>query len=311
MKKRFKTFSILLIILVFIISIFIKSYKLTNIITLSINIFIKNILPFLFPMFIISSILIELNLPFYLGKIFNKPISILFKTNKHSAFVFFMSIITGFPSSAKTLDDLINKKVINKDESEKILTFTFFSNPLFIIGTIGINIFKSKEIGLYILLSHIIGNILTGIILRNYKTNIENNSKYISNNNYNIFDTINKSIKNTIDILINIFAILTLSLIIINIIFNNPNNIFEIFLTGLIEMTSGLKYLEISNLYLNIKLYMSVFFISFGGLSIHMQIFNILKKRKVKYLPFLLSRIIHSILSILILFIIIQMDRLF
>ena len=311
MKKRFKTFSILLIILVFIISIFIKSYKLTNIITLSINIFIKNILPFLFPMFIISSILIELNLPFYLGKIFNKPISILFKTNKHSAFVFFMSIITGFPSSAKTLDDLINKKVINKDESEKILTFTFFSNPLFIIGTIGINIFKSKEIGLYILLSHIIGNILTGIILRNYKTNIENNSKYISNNNYNIFDTINKSIKNTIDILINIFAILTLSLIIINIIFNNPNNIFEIFLTGLIEMTSGLKYLETSNLDLNIKLYMSVFFISFGGLSIHMQIFNILKKRKVKYLPFLLSRIIHSILSILILFIIIQMDRLF
>ena len=311
MKKRFKTFIILITILLLTINIFFKSNNLTNIVLLSTNIFIKNIFPFLFPMFIISSILIELNLPYYLGKILYKPISFLFKTNKSSVFVFFMSIISGFPSSAILIDNLINKNIITKDEGEKILTFTFFSNPLFIIGTIGLSIFNSKEIGLYILLAHIIGNILTGIIFRNYKTYKENKSTYIPNNDYNLFNIITLSIQRSIDILINIFAILTISLILINTIINNPNNVIEIFISGLIEMTSGLKYLEMNNLDLNIKLYMAVFFISFGGLSIHMQIFNILKKRKIKYLPFLISRIIHSSISILVLFIIIQMDKLF
>ena len=37
--------------------------------------------------------------------------------------------------------------------------------------------------------------------------------------------------------------------------------------------------------------------ISFGGLSVHLQVMSILSNTKVKYLPFLFSRIIHAILS--------------
>ena len=69
-------------------------------------------------------------------------------------------------------------------------------------------------------------------------------------------------------------------------------------------MTTGLKYLSIMNINLKIKLVISGFFLSFGGLSVHSQIMNILEKKKVKYLPFLIARIMHGIISSIIIYII-------
>ena len=317
--KKLYSFFILFTITIFIIAIFIKSNILYNTINFSIKLFINNIFPSLFPMFIISSLLTEIDIPIILGNIFQKPINKLFKTKKEAAFIFFMSLITGFPSSAKYIDDLIEKKLITNKDGNKILMFTFFSNPLFIINTIGILFFNSKKIGYLILISHILGNIIVGLIFRNYhkekpnKINKEfNNIEYLTNkiNNTNLFKTLTISIKNSLDILINIFGTITFSLIITNLIIKNTSNIENIIITGLIEMTTGLKLLSTIKLTKQIKLFLSTFFICFGGLSIHIQIFIILTKRKIKYLPFLISRIIHGLTSGIIIIIINQLVQL-
>lgn len=309
MKKIYKLL-VLFIIIIFIIAIFFNFNKLDNIIIFSISIFVKNIFPFLFPMFIISSILIDLNIPYFLGKIFKKPFSYLFKANNNSSFIFFMSILTGFPSSAKYTNDLIDRNLLSKNEAQKILTFTFFSNPLFVIGTVGVSFYKSITLGLYLYIAHVLGNIITGIILRNYKKDYNTLNNYRDINKFNLFNSLTKSIKESVEVLMNIFGTFTFFLIIINLFFD-PNNIIEIFMSGILEMTCGLKYLSLSNISLNFKLYLSIFFISFGGLSIHFQMFNILNKKKIKYLPFFISRIIHSLGSIIILFILLQGDKLF
>lgn len=314
MKKKLYSFFIIFIISIFIITIFTKSNILYQTVNFSINIFIKNLFPSLFPMFIISSLLVEIDIPIILGNIFKNIINKLFKTKKEAAFVFFMSLITGFPSSAKYIDDLMEKKLLNKNDSTKILMFTFFSNPLFITNTVGNIFLGSKSIGYILLISHIISNIITGIIFRNYypaknetikKENIFNhlNTKI---NNTNLFKVLTSSIKNSLDILINIFGIITFTLIVINLIFKNNSSIINIFLIGITEMTTGLKLLSTIDINETIKIIMSMFFISFGGFSIHMQIFNILTKRKVKYLPFLISRIIHGLSSSIIVIVILQ-----
>lgn len=308
MKKKLYSLTILSIIIILIITIFTKSNTLYNTINFSIDLFIKNIFPSLFPMFIISSLLVEIDIPIVLGNILNRPINILFKTKKEAAFIFFMSMITGFPSSAKYIDELMEKKLINKKDGSKILTFTFFSNPLFITNTVGNILFKNKTIGYILLISHILGNILVGIIFRNYnkikeiKTEKTNNLSHLNNkiNNTNLFKLLTQSIKNSLEILINIFGIITFTLILINLIIKNNTNPINIFIIGITEMTTGLKLLSQTNITQELKLFISMFFISFGGLSIHMQIFNILLKRKVKYLPFLISRIIHGLISAII-----------
>ena len=312
MKKKLYSFTIIITLLIAIINIFLNSNTLNQTITFSSNLFLKNIMPSLFPMFIISSILVEIDIPKVLGNIFKKPMNILFKTKGEGAFIFFMSMITGFPSSAKYINDLLNKKQINTKDAQKILMFSFFSNPLFIINTVGIMFLKSQKIGIMLLISHILGNIIIGIIFKNYNqtksipnTKI-NNLKYLNTkiNNTNLFTTLITSIKTSIETLINIFGIITFFLIIINILFKTKN-IITIPLIGILEMTSGLKYLSLSNIDYNIKVLLSMFLISFGGFSVHFQIMSILHKKKVKYLPFLISRIIHGIISVLILIIII------
>lgn len=312
MKKNAYSLTVLCLILIFTINIFIKSQSLTNTIVFSINLFTKNIFPSLFPMFVISGILIEISLPQFLGNVFKKLFKKTFKTSELSAFVFFMSMITGCPSNAKYINDLIDQKLLNSKEAQKILLFTFFSNPLFIINTIGSHFLHDKTIGIYILISNILGNIIIGFIFKNYNVIASNKKEDFSVkdlinkiNNTSIFKTVFHSIKNALDILINIFGIVSFFLIVINTILAEPKNYQEVIITGILEMTTGLKYLSIIDCSFKTKVLTSTFFISFGGLSVHSQIMNILNEKKVKYLPFLISRLLHACISTTIMLMII------
>lgn len=308
MKKNIYSVFVLYSIFILIINIFTKSELLTDIIVFSVNLFVKNILPSLFPMFIVSYLLVEIGIPEYLGSKFNRLFVFLFNSKGISSFVFFMSMLTGFPSSAKYINDLIDKRIIDTNEAQKILIFTFFSNPLFIINTVGSTFLNSKELGVKILIANIIGNIFLGIIFRNKSKNknIDFYDKFSTTdlvnktNETNIFTCLFKSIRGALDIMISIFGIVTFFLIFINMLFRRPSGLIEIFLTGTIEMTTGLKYLSLSSYSINIKTTLSAFFISFGGLSVHAQIMDILKEKKVKYLPFLYHRILHGLISVLL-----------
>ena len=308
MKKNIYSVFVISSIIILLINIFVKSKNLTEIIIFSCNLFIKNIFPSLFPMFIISYILVEIDFPKLLGFLFKRIFKLFFNTSELSSFVFFMSMLTGFPGSAKMIDDLINKEELTAIEAQKILCFTFFSNPLFIINTVGNTFFNSKKIGFFIFIALVIGNILTGIFFRNsytFSTNSHSFKEFSMNsfvnkiNKTDIFKTVFEAINSSLKVMINIFGIVTFFIILINILFNKPSSFFTIFLTGIFEMTTGLKYLTLSNYSFNTKLITSIFFISFGSFSVHAQIMNILKEKKVKYLPFLYSRMIHSLFSIL------------
>ena len=259
-------------------------------------------------MFIISYLLVNIGLPNFLGDLLSKITNKLFKAKKEASFIFFMSLITGFPSSAKNIKELLEESSINNNDASKILLFTFFSNPLFIINTIGIMFLNNKKLGIIILISHILGNIIIGIISRKYfatsndnKVNLYNSSRnfYHKLSNTNIIAVIFKAIKDSLSTLVMIFGIITFFLIITSIIENtfNLNTISKIIITSILEMTTGLKNLSLSNININLKAIISSMIVSFGGLSVHAQIMNILENKKVKYFPFLIARISHALIS--------------
>lgn len=320
MKKTLHSTIVITLLLILIINIFLRSNIINETIIFATELFIKNIFPSLFPMFIISSMLIDIKLPIILGNILSNIVNKLFKVKKEASFVFIMSMLTGFPSSAKYINDLLNEGLINDSDAEKMLNFTFFSNPLFIVNTVGTIFLNNKTIGFLILISHIFANIILGIILRNKinikniektKINLKDNLKKLNNNinNTNILKTLLKAIKNAFNTFIIIYGIITCFLIILNLITARIDNIYlKVFLSGILEMTSGLKYLSLTNYSIKTKALISVIFISFGGLSIHSQIFNILETKKVKYLPFLKARILHALISFLILLLLLSIN---
>ena len=265
----------------------------------------ENIFPSLFIFFIIADLLINYGIIEILEEI-SKPITNkLFKLKGTSSFVIIMSMISGFPSSAKYIKELYEKKLIDEYESTKILMFTHFSNPLFILGTISISFLHNKKTGFLILISHYIGNLIIGLIVRNYHPSKENTKINLIKKIKNIeakqpfVKQLTNSIKNTINSLLIILGTITFFLIITELLKENLNinNNIQIILNGIIEMTQGLEKLSSSNLPLKIKCILTSIIISFGGISVHMQINSIIQDTKIKYKPYLLARILHASIS--------------
>ena len=296
MKKTIKLtiFSITIFIILY------NSYEIMESIRFSFSLCINNLFPPLIPFMLLSNILINYNFISDLSDILKNITTKFFKVNKNCSFALIMSMISGTPSNAKYLKDLYDNNLIDEIDVKKCLNFCHFTNPIFIIGTIGYTFLNNKKLGLVILISHFTSSFIIGFFnKKRKKSNINNINN--ENNKNNFISILKDSINSTIDTLFLILGIITTCIIITTII----NNIFNIndnykFLFGLLEITQGLKYLSLSNLNIYIKAIISSFLISFGGLCIHAQVFSILNNKKIRYTPYLISRIIHGILSSII-----------
>ena len=270
----------------------------------------NNIIPALFPVFIISDLLINYGFVELISEVFKPLMYFLFRSSKSSSFVFIMSIISGIPSNAKYILDLYNKGLIDSYEGSKILMFTHFSNPLFILGTLSISFLNNKYVGFLILYVHYITNIIIGVLFRFYHPTKEEYSKVnikkviieISKKNVNFINVLINSLIKSINTLLLIFGIITFFLIITTIIDYNLNftMYYQSIFNGVIEITQGLKYISILDIPLKLKCILSTFIISFGGFSGHMQVMGILKDTNIKYYPYLLARLLHAIISSII-----------
>lgn len=284
MKKKLLIFGYLYIFSQF----FLHKTIIYNSIFQSYEIFIKLIVPNLFLAMIISDQLINNGFIDICHNFFYK----LFRLNGIYSFIFIMSILTGFPSSSKYIKDLLSEHLIDEKSANKLIMFTHFSNPFFILGTI--SYLFNYSIATKVLLSHYLGNIILCIIFGK-------NITYISNPLMNR-KTFSDSIKNSIDTLLLIFGSLTFFLILSTIIKTNFHfsSILNTLLSGILEITHGIKYLAILNINGKLKTIIITFFLSFGGLSVHAQVLSIINNTKIKYKNFLIARLFHSLLSSLI-----------
>lgn len=311
MKKNIISLLIMSILIFTTIQILLSSKEIFEAVGFSFDIWKNNIFPSLFPVFVISEILVNYGFVEFIGELFKPVMQKLFKTNGSAAYVFIMGMISGFPSSAKYTRELYKQGLIDEKEGTKILLFTHFSNPLFILGTISLSFLNNKKVGLLIIICHYISNIIIGLIFRNYTPSKNENNKFSLKNSINLMtkhrlnnkrnfgEIISNSIISSINTLLLILGTITLFLIVTTIIDQNINlnPYFQTILNGTVEMTQGLKYVSVLNVPLKLKTIISTIFISFGGLSVHMQIISILSDTKIKYFPFLLARILHSIIS--------------
>lgn len=310
MRKWITAF--IIFVLIFIcVEILTESKSILNSVSFSLQIWKNNIFPSLFPFFVLSEIMVKYGMTEFIGNLLKPFMNSLFKIKSSAAFVLVMSIISGNPANAKYTRELYFNGDLNKNEATKILCFSCFANPLFILGTVGLLFLNNKEVGLLILLCHYLGNIVIGFILRNYhpsKPEKEKvsfsyaimcaNKKRMSNKE-GVGEIITNSLVHSINTLLLILGVMTMCLVITTIIDNNINlnSVLQSLLNGSIEMTQGLKYISLEAIPLKLKCILSVMILSFGGLSVHMQIVSILSDTDIRYLPFLFSRILHSIIS--------------
>ena len=282
------------------------------------------VLPALFPFFFLTKLLTNLGLVEKISK-FGQPITkFLFNCSGISSYVFLMSIISGYPVGAKLTAELYQNKIISQSEAVRMCSFCSTSGPLFIIGTVGVEMFLCRGAGLIILISHILSAIINGIIFRFY-----NKNEQLLNINYqkekNVSNILSETIYDSvisilivggyialffmiIDVLSNFYILTIIKTFFANILnFSNINSEFSTGISsGIVEVTRGC--LELSQYQ---DLFWSVIFatglISWGGLSILFQSLTFLKTCKIKIGFYILQKLSQCFISMLLCYFILKL----
>lgn len=299
MKTKYKNIIIIICSLFFLVNLIIYRNLVFDTVGFSLNIWITSLLPALFPFFIVSDILINYDVIKYFPKVIRNSIKYLFNVSDNGLAIILLSMLSGFPSNARNIKNMYLDKKITKEEGEHLLYFTHFSNPMFILGTIPL-ILNSNKISKYILISHYLANIILGICLRKYNRVNDSNTSNYKEDKHNFGLVLTTSIRKSLDSVLSILGTLTVFLIISTLLINffNLDNTSSLLIKSILELTSGLKELGSYNLLDKYLLIISSCILSFGGLSVHMQVINELVDTDISYKNYFIGRILQVVLSL-------------
>ena len=241
----------------------------------SCQLFLTKVFISLFPMYILSKILINYNFPYYIYQI----------TKSNYLYIFILSLLCGSPSAYVILDDLVNKNIISKESANSYMMCNFFLNPLF----------------LYTMLKAFLPlKVVIKIICITYGTNIliyfmhkEKNTPLLKTKEMPLGDLLVKEINNAKDIFLNVLGMMILFNLLSAAI---PSSLA--YFTGILEVSNGLNYLARAKLTSLAKSLLSILFINFGGISIFMQIKSVLKNSSLASSKYLLGRFYACFLSL-------------
>ena len=275
---------IIIAVLFFEIFIMFYSKEVITEFTKTINICLYTLMPSMFFQIFFSNILINSNLDSFIPK----KICNILNINKKEGLIILLSIFSGYPN---------NIRLLKESENEYLNYSTNYINPLFIIVTVGSLYLCNIKISIIIYLSHILSNIIMLFILKKYHK-IDNYKDYKS------VDIFSESLNITIKTLSIIFSnLLLISLLVTFIKLIIHNNYLNSILISLIEFSRGIYELSSLNINIYLKGLLILISITFGSISIHFQ--SICMNNKIKYIKFLLFRILNVLISIIIYFIIV------
>ena len=299
MKRKYQELLAVLIILFIYLGIFINPKLIIESGITSINIFKTRLFPSIFPFFVLASLLLNLGLADKISRKINFIIKRVFHIEGISSFIVVISIISGFPSGSKYISDCYKKGLINKRVSNYLLTFTHFGNPLFILGTCAI-VLNDITIAYKILIINIVANIILGIILR--PKEIISSNYTLKNEKFTLMEALPNAINDAIKLLLFMLGSITFFMFFSKLLTSliNLNDFYTVIITGILDLTSGVSMVNTLNISSYLQGLIVLSFITFGSLSVHLQVINNIKEQDLSYKYFFIGRIIETSLALIL-----------
>lgn len=283
----------LTILLTFVLFVFLTNSSLViNAVNQGISVFVKNVLPSLMPFFILSDILLNYNYFDNLKRVFKF---------KYANFLI-VSMISGLPSNAKYLNDMIKNSSISVNDASRVLAFSFFPNPMFVIGTVGM-LFNNKVYPVIVLAILYFSSFI--IYLINYKS-LEDKDFVSDKNKVEFFTLLKSSIQNSFSTLLVILGVIVVFTIVISIIkyYLRVNQEVITVINIILELTTGVKSVSVLNAPLVYKYSLLAFGLSISGMSVIMQAFGIMSGSKLDYKAFVKNKVLVVLISTMLTFIV-------
>lgn len=268
------------------------------------------VVPALLPFFIISELLLELQVSRYLSAAMSPLMRPLFALPGSASLTVALGFCSGFPSGAALTAALRRKGEISRAEGERLICFTNNSSLLYLTVAVAEGLFHCPAAALLLATVHYGGNLLIGVVLgalarrrpagaaalRDQRSKETGAAAPLADLGSMIKAAASRAAANIaiIGCLMVFFAVLTGMISRLPL---PPQPLLQGFFRGFFEMSLGIDALADSGLPLQYALPAAAAVIGFGGLSVQMQVLAMVGDTDIRIWPYLLCRVIHAALS--------------
>lgn len=213
----------------------------------------------------------------------------LFGINAELFSVMLLSFIGGFPVGARLIDEYVKTNTISEKQGAIMLNYCINAGPAFIIGTVGLGITGSKQIGYILLISHIASSVILCIISRFWEPEIKANPKIFKTHispadNFVLSASEAAASVFSICAFVILFSAISAYLTCFSAQFPLLRHV--IYIT---EVTNGITHTN--------NILLISFLLGFGGICVWCQIISAAKNTKINFLIFVLFRVLHGTIS--------------
>ncbi len=230
---------------------------------------LQTIIPTLFPFFILSDLW---SATFHIkdGGIVSKVFERIFRINGVALLAFLSGMICGFPVGVKAATELYQKKKISKNELEHLCGFVNNPSVAFVISGVGAGILGNVKLGVLLYLDILLSSFTVGVIFRP-KAKIHKNNEYISEQKFNLVDSIKNATMTSLNVIAYIIFFSGLIGLLSSFVQSSSTTAL---ISSFFEVSNAVKLLsELSTQGQATRLIFIAFALGFSGLSVHMQAF--------------------------------------
>ena len=267
----------------------------------------RTVVPSLFPFMVLSDVLLNLNVGDICQRLTPKWLCSILGISARELFIFIIGILCGFPVGAKAAGKMYSLGELDKNEVERVLTYSSIPSAAFVIGTVGISMYKNQRIGIIIYVSVLTSALISMQLWRAVKKDAQNSIKIphpkhaSTNARADLAGAISRSAKAMLNICAFVTFFGTVCKILTASIFKS--SFFEPIIplvSGALEMSSGVKQSShIPNLTLSICA--SAMICAWSGFSVHLQIISTLESelgsRSVSLKPYFLHKLLQCVIA--------------
>lgn len=296
MKKANYYFTLCLVLFTTLFSFF-NMFQIVKVSSQVIQIVLTNLLPSLLPFMILISLCLSLGIFQLISYFIQFLFSPLFHLTPHMSSLYFVSFFCGYPTNAKMLRESYELGYITISQLQHLLSIASFSSLSFIFVSLKLPF----SVALMIYISHILPSIIKAVFYRqDYQwVSFHESIRPIIHPQMRFVEALKKSITSSLTAFIFILGYMLVFQFIgysLQAIIHNPFHLNII--KGFLEFSSGsIQLLQ----YQHLLVYPFVsFYLSFSGLSVLMQVDNILDGIPYSFRKYFIARVLHGLSSFII-----------
>lgn len=267
-------------------------------VTAGIRLCLQTIIPSLFPLLVVSRLLMKTALPRQLGTVAGSAMKPLFAQPPEASVCLLLGIMGGYPVGAQTVAIAYESGSISKEQGERLLSFCNNAGPAFVFGILG-GLFGSFRIALTLYVIHILSALFVGIITKPHKNSTLSQDSPALPDSVHSGTVLSQSIR-SMSIICGYIILFQVAIAFADKYAGDHIPLpVRVGLTGLLELSSGciqLRSLESMGL----QYCLASGFLAFGGLCVGMQTRAVLGASGLSARCYIFGKLLQSVFAVLL-----------